>query len=236
VISVVVPAHNEEAFLEAAVGAVLAGLRARQQPFEVIVVENGSSDKTADVADHLAAAHPEVRSIQWPVADYGRSLRTGFLAARGDVVVNFDVDYYDLGFLDAAVARLDEPDHPVVVVGTKRGVGAVDGRPWPRKVVTFTFSMLLKVGFGLKVSDTHGIKALRRAPLVDLVETCRFGTDLFDTELILRAERAGMVTTEIPVKVEETRPSRSPIARRVLRSLFGLGRLRVVMWRSRMRD
>ena len=64
------------------------------------------------------------------------------------------------------------------------------------------------------------------------VEATRFGTDLFDTELILRAERAGLPTTEIPVRVEETRPSRSPIVRRVVRSLVGLARLRVVLWRD----
>ena len=231
-ISVVFPAHNEAPFLEAAVHDVVLGLRDRGRPFEVIVVENGSSDATAAVADRLAAELPEVLTRQWPTPDYGKSLRTGFLAATGDVVVNFDVDYYDLEFLDRALVRLDEPDQPVVVVGTKRGEGAEDTRSWPRKVVTYTFSTILKVGFGLKVSDTHGIKAMRRAPLVPFVEATRFGTDLFDTELILRAERAGLPTTEIPVRVEETRPSRSPIVRRVVRSLVGLARLRVVLWRD----
>src|SRR5204862_6468 len=148
---------------------------------------------------------------------------------KGEIVVNFDVDYYDLEFLDRAVARLAEADAPVIVVGTKRGAGAEDTRAWPRRVVTFTFSSILKVGFGLRVSDTHGMKAMRRAPLVALAEACRLGTDLFDTELILRAERAGLRTTEIPVRVEETRPSRSPIVRRVVRSLVGLGRLRVLL-------
>ena len=231
-ISVVFPAHNEGPFLENAVREVVAGLTSRGGAFEVIVVENGSSDDTAAVADRLAGEIAAVRARRWPAPDYGRSLRAGFLAAEGDVVVNFDVDYYDLDFIDRALARLDQPDHPVVVVGTKRGAGAEDTRPWPRKVVTFTFSTLLKVGFGLKVSDTHGIKAMRRAPLVPFVEATRFGTDLFDTELILRAERAGLPTTEIPVRVEETRPSRSPIVRRVVRSLVGLARLRVVLWRD----
>src|SRR5439155_18022859 len=170
VISVVFPAHNEAPFLEAAVHDVVLGLRDRGRPFEVIVVENGSSDATAAVADRLAAELPEVLTRQWPTPDYGRSLRTGFLAATGDVVVNFDVDYYDLEFLDRALVRLDEPDQPVVVVGTKRGEGAEDTRSWPRKVVTYTFSTILKVGFGLKVSDTHGIKAMRRAPLVPFGE------------------------------------------------------------------
>ena len=54
------------------------------------------------------------------------------------------------------------------------------------------FSLVLRHGFGLQVSDTHGVKALRRAPLLPLVEACQFGGDIFDTELILRAERAGL--------------------------------------------
>jgi glycosyltransferase involved in cell wall biosynthesis len=231
-ISVVFPAHNEEPFLDAAVRDVVDGLRARGRVFEVIVVENGSADKTAGVADRLAIDHTEVRVLQWPSPDYGKSLRTGFLAATGDIVVNFDVDYYDLGFLDRALDRLAGPDHPVVVVGTKRGDGAVDNRPWPRKVVTSGFGTILKLGFGLRVSDTHGMKALRRAPLVELAERCHFGTDLFDTELILRAERAGLATAEIGVTVDETRPSRSPIVGRALRSMLGLGKLRVVLWRE----
>jgi glycosyltransferase involved in cell wall biosynthesis len=232
-ISVVLPAHNEEPFLEPAVRDVVDGLRARGEAFEVLIVENGSSDKTAGVADRLAVDYSEVRSLQWPEADYGKSLRAGFLAAGGDTVVNFDVDYYDLDFLDRAIDRLGQPDQPVVVVGTKRGADAVDTRVWPRKVVTYTFSMILKLGFGLSLSDTHGMKASRRMPLIGLAEACRFGSDLFDTELILRAERAGLPTAEIGVRVEETRPSRSPIVRRVIRSLVGLAKLRVVLWRER---
>ena len=89
----------------------------------------------------------------------------------------------------------------------------------------------MRLAFGLSVSDTHGMKVLRCAPLVPLAEKCRFGTDLFDTELILRAERAGLVTGELPVVVEERRPARSSIARRIPRTLLNLAKLRVALWR-----
>jgi hypothetical protein len=159
--------------------------------------------------------------------DYGRALRRGLLAARGAVVVNFDVDYYDLAFFDAAVAAVH--DGAAVVVGTKRGAGAQDDRPWPRRLVTGGFAFLLRAGFGLRASDTHGMKALERARLAPLAERCQLGTDLFDTELVLRAERAGIVVAEIPVRVEERRPARSPIARRILRTVAGLRRLRTAL-------
>jgi glycosyltransferase involved in cell wall biosynthesis len=227
------PAHNEEDLLDKSVRAVVDGLRDRRRSFEVLVVENGSGDRTAAVADALAAEVAEVRALSCPEPDYGRALRTGFLAAQGQVLVNFDVDYVDLGFLDAAVAEVLTAGGPVIVVGSKRGAGAHDERALPRRLVTAVFSIILRYGFGLRVSDTHGMKAMCREPLLPVVESCRFGTDLFDTELVLRAERAGLPTGELPVTVEELRPSRTPIARRIPRTVGGLARLRVALWRER---
>lgn len=228
-VSVVMPAYNEEALLEAAVTEVVEGLRHRDLDFELTVVENGSTDGTRRVADQLAARHPEVSVLSLDDADYGRALRAGLLSATGVDVVNFDVDYYDLDFLDAALAELGSSGGPHVVVGTKRGEGARDTRAWHRRVVTATYSAVLRRGFGLRVSDTHGIKAMRRRPLAGLAPSCRMGRDLFDTELILRAERAGLRTAEIPVVVVERRPSRTSILRRLPRTLTGLVRLRLAL-------
>jgi glycosyltransferase involved in cell wall biosynthesis len=231
-ISIVMPAHDEAPFIASAVREVAQGMRSRG-PFEVLVVENGSTDATADVAKALVEEIPELRVLSLGAADYGRALRMGFLAARGETAAFFDVDYYDLGFLDRAVALMEAPGGPAVVVGSKRGEGAHDTRPWPRRMVTLVFSTILKVAFGLSVSDTHGMKVLRREPLVPLAERCRFGTDLFDTELILRAERAGLTSGEVPVVVQELRPSRSSIAKRIPRTIANLVRLRVYLWRDR---
>lgn len=232
-VSVVFPAYQEEQFLRDAVEQVVAGMRSRGVPFEVVVVENGSSDRTFAVATELAAEFPEVRAFTNPEADYGRALRRGLMEAAGDAVVNFDVDLYDLGFLDTATAEVLRPGGPAVVVGSKRGVGSLDQRHWTRKVVTAVFSTSLRLGFGLKVSDTHGVKAMRRQAVVPLAERCLFGTDLFDTELVLRIERAGLGSGEVPITVEERRPARTPIASRILRSVRGLIRLRVALWRER---
>jgi glycosyltransferase involved in cell wall biosynthesis len=231
-ISVVLAAHNEEGFLATTLGHLLDGLRARGADFEIIVAENGSTDGTLAEADRVAAASPEVRTLSLPDPDYGAALRAGLLDARGDTVVNFDVDYYDLGFLDRALARLDEPDHPALVVGSKRQQGSVDNRSWARKVVTMGFTTILRIGFGLSVSDTHGMKAMRREAVRAIAEGCRFRTDLFDTELVIRAERAGLGVVDLPVEVSETRPSRTPIAKRAARSLLGLARMRWVLWRE----
>jgi glycosyltransferase involved in cell wall biosynthesis len=231
-VSVVMAAYNEAEYLEHAVRAALDG----SGVVEVIVVENGSTDDTAEVARRLERDLHGVRAFSLPTADYGVALRHGALEATGDVIVNFDVDYYDLDFLKVAVDVLDGPDAPAVVIGSKRAPGARDERPWPRRLITSAFSMVLRRGFGLNVSDTHGMKALRRDLVLPVVEQCRFGTDLFDTEFVLRAERAGLAVVEVPVTVVEQRPSRTSILRRGVRSVSGLLRLRIALARDRDAD
>ncbi len=231
-LTVVMPAHNEEGYLRTAVHDVVEALRSRGLDFEVVVVENGSTDASAAIARQAADELPEARAISMAEPDYGKALKTGFREAKGDLVAIFDVDYYDFDFLDNALKLIDRPDGPDVVVGSKRGAGAVDTRAWKRRMVTAVFSLILRVGFGLKVSDTHGIKVVRRAPLKELAASCRYGTDIYDTELILRAERAGLKVVAIPVTVEERRPSRSSIVKRIPRTVLALTRLRVALFRE----
>ncbi len=229
-LSIVFPAYQEEQYLASAVTDVVNGLRRSGVEFEVVVVENGSRDATMAVAADLEQRFDEVRALSTGVADYGKALRAGLLAATGTYVVNFDVDLYDLAFAERAIAVMAKPGGASIVVGSKRGDDASDQRHWTRKVVTAVFSGLLRHGFGLQVSDTHGMKVMRRLDVVPLVEQCLFGTDLFDTELVLRVERAGMRTDEVGITVEETRPARTPIVSRIWRSLRGLARLRLALW------
>jgi len=231
-LSVVMPAYNEADLLELSVKEVTEGLRGRVGPFEVIIIENGSRDSTPELADRLAASTAEILTLHLDLPDYGAALRAGLLAADGDIVVNFDVDYYDLGFVADALERLARDDQPAIVVGSKRAVGARDERHGLRRLVTAVFTGVLHHGFGLGVSDTHGMKAMRREAVEPFARACHNGTDLFDTELILRAERAGLVVVELPGVVVERRPSRLPIWRRVPRTLLGLLRLRLQLWRS----
>jgi glycosyltransferase involved in cell wall biosynthesis len=231
-LSVVMPAHNESGFLDQTLKVLVGALRDRGLAFEVVVVENGSTDSTLADARRFEDDDEAVVVLTRPVADYGEAMRAGLLASRGDVVVVFDVDYFDPGFVDVVLPRLAAPDGPAIIVGSKRAPGTRDARPWPRRAITAGFSTVLRVGFGLSVSDTHGMKGMRRATVEPIAHRCRNGTDLFDTELILRADRAGLEVDEVPVTVEERRPSRTPIARRVARTMLGLVRLRIQLWRE----
>jgi glycosyltransferase involved in cell wall biosynthesis len=231
-VSVVMPAFNEADILATSVKTVVDGLRARGEQFELLVVENGSTDSTFAIGEQLAAEFPEVRVEHRDEADYGRALRAGLLDATGEAVVNFDTDYFDLDFLEIAVDQVLTENGPAIVVGSKRAEGATDARDPIRKLATTVFSTILRVVFGLRVSDTHGIKAMRRCAVEPYAKVCTFGQDLFDTELILRVERAGLRTAEIPVDVRELRPARSSFLSRVPRTLRGLWRLRWALWKE----
>ncbi len=230
-LSVVMPAYNEAVLLEASVRDVVDGIRGWGIDFEVIVVENGSTDETPSIADDLERALPEVRAQHLADPNYGDALRSGLLLARGDEVATFDVDYYDLHFLKQALGLIEtESTDPIaIVVASKRAVGARDQRGPLRRLATAVFDAILRMTFRIRTSDTHGMKVLRRVPLMRFADRCRAGPDLFDTELIIRAERAGMRVEEIPVTVVERRPSRTPILARVPRTLVGLVRLSLAL-------
>jgi glycosyltransferase AglD len=234
-LSVVMPAYNEQALLAASVRDIVNGIRGWGIEFEVLVVENGSTDDTRSIASSLERELSEVRVQHLRQANYGDALRSGLLGANGDVVVTFDVDYYDLHFLKQALGLLEsseDGERITIVVASKRAVGARDERAPLRRLATAVFDGILRMIFRIRASDTHGMKVLRRRPLLDFAERCRAGPDLFDTELVIRAERAGMRVEEIPVTVAERRPSRTSIMRRVPRTLFGLVRLRLALSRE----
>jgi glycosyltransferase involved in cell wall biosynthesis len=229
-ISVVMPAFNEEAILGLTIQTVYDAMTLRDQPFEIVLVENGSTDATATLVDGLADRLPELRAIHLAEANYGRALKEGLLAATGEQAVIFDVDYYDLDWMAAALTELDR-GHAAVIVASKRGEGAVDHRAWHRRLITAVFSTVLRLLFGSKLPDTHGIKVLDRAAVAPYVAACSARHDLFDSELILRVQRAGLHVGHLPIEVIERRPPRSSVLRRVPRTLVGLVRLRIALSR-----
>jgi glycosyltransferase involved in cell wall biosynthesis len=230
-LSIVLPAHNEIVLLGSTVANVLGALERRGLSHEVLILENGSSDGTLRLARTLAAQLDSVRVLHLPIGNYGAALHRGFLAARGDIVVNFDVDYYDIGFLDEALTRFEDP-RVGIVLASKRAPGSADRRPLRRRLLTAAFTALLHHLVDLPVSDAHGMKAMRRDLLAPFVEQCRLRGSMFDVELVVRAARGGLVVQELPATVVERRPPRTGLVRRSLESLVGAVRLRLLFERE----
>lgn len=228
-LSVVIPVHNEAEILEAEVGEVVAGLEARGLDYELLVCENGSTDATLALADSLAAANPRIRSLRSPVADYGAAMRLGMSQARGEVIVNFDIDYHDVDFAVRAAALTDRYG---IVVGSKVMAGSDDRRSIARRLVSRVFILVLRVLFDPHIDDTHGVKVFRRDVVQTYLPQVVMEKDLFDTELVVRARRGGVAVTALPVCCEEKRAARSSIASRIPRSVLGLLRLRLILWKE----
>jgi hypothetical protein len=116
-----------------------------------------------------------------------------------------------------------------IVVASKRAPGASDRRPLPRRLVTLAFTVILQRVVGLKVSDAHGMKVFDRAIIMPIVAQTVLRDSLFDVELLIRAEGAGIVVEELPVSVRELRPARTPVVYRAIRACRDIIRLRLIL-------
>lgn len=230
-ISIVIPVYNEEAILHAAV----VDLRERLAPlgwsYEIVLAENGSRDRTLEIAAELGAKYPEVRSFSFGEPNYGGALRQGIERARGEIVLCDEIDLCDADFHRRAVALLDGGDIDMVI-GSKLIEGAEDDRPWARHAASQLYNGLLRVTLGFKGTDTHGLKAFRRASLLPIARECLVEKDVFASELVIRAYRAGLRIREIPVRVLEKRRPSINLTRRVPNVLKSLAKL---TWAIRVR-
>ncbi len=233
--SIVIPIHNEAECLAAEVAELVGGLEAGGVDYELLLAENGSSDGTAAIGESLAAANSRIRLLRVPVADYGAAMKAGMLEGRGALIVNFDIDFHDVDFMLKAGEALGPgaaATHPGIVVGSKLVEGADDRRSWARHLVSLGFTTILRVLFDRRMDDTHGMKVLRREVVQRFAPHTIMTTDLFDTELIIRARREGVAVKALPVTVEEKRKPRSSIVRRIPRTIRGLLRLRIALFKE----
>lgn len=227
--SIVIPVYNEEAILRASVIDLIDRLAQDfGWSYELLLAENGSNDRTTEIAAELSTRFPQLRCLHTDVPNYGAALRKGMLEARGRFVICDEIDLCDTDFYQRALALL-ESDEADLVVGSKRMKGASDERPLFRRLGTLVINGMLRVTLGFRGTDTHGLKAFRRETLVPIVDACLVDKDLFASEFVIRAGRAGIPVREIPVRVLEKRPPTIGLMRRVPSVLSNLLRLIVTI-------
>ena len=223
-VSIVIPVYNEEAILHAAIVDLRERLEDAPWNYEIVLAENGSRDKTLQIAQSLAQKYGRVRAISVPEPNYGRALREGIEAARGRYVLCDEIDLCDVEFQRRAVELL-EAGTADFVIGSKLLSGAQDERPLFRHLASKMYTQMLRLLLGFHGTDTHGLKAIRRDVVLPVMRHCVVDRDVFSSELVIRADRAGLKMLEIPVRVMEKRPPSINLARRVPQVVKSLARL-----------
>jgi glycosyltransferase involved in cell wall biosynthesis len=223
-VAIVIPIYNEEGILHSAV----VDLRERLKPlgwnYEIVLAENGSKDRTIEIAEQLSAKYPEVRLISAGEPDYGKALRNGILSTTARLVLCDEIDLCDTDFHQRAVTALDSGSVDMII-GSKLIQGAEDSRPLLRHAASLAYTGLLRALLGFKGTDTHGLKAFRRDKLVPIVNACLVNKDVFASELVIRAYRDKLRIVEIPVRIVEKRPPSINLFKRVPNVLRSIAKL-----------
>jgi glycosyltransferase involved in cell wall biosynthesis len=224
------PAHDEEANLAGLIEEALATLPALAETFEIVAVDDGSTDATANIAEALGTQHPDVvRLVRHPVnLGYGAALRSGFSAARYELIAFTDGDrQFKVADLGRLFERLAEPEPPDVVVGFR--IKRAD--PLVRTLYARAYRLANRVFFGLRATDVDcACKLFQREALEGIrVES---GGAFFSAELLIRLQAAGRRVAEVGVpRYPRTAGSATGAKPRVvLRAVRDFWLLRVRMW------
>jgi glycosyltransferase involved in cell wall biosynthesis len=223
-LSIVIPVYNEERILVSSIAELRERLADAPWTYEILIAENGSRDRTVELAQGIAAEAPEVQVHSLGEPNYGKALKQGILRARGTFVICDEIDLCDVEFYRRALAILSA-DQADMVVGSKVMEGASDDRPLLRHAATIVLNRMLRVATGFKGTDTHGLKAFRRERLLETAHHCVVDRDLFASEFVIRAGREGKRVVEIPLRVAEKRKPSINLFKRVPNVLRNMAKL-----------
>lgn len=200
--SIVIPAYNESARLGATLEKVLAYVHAQGWHAEVIVVNDGSKDETADIIRDFAAKDPMVQLVENP-GNHGKgySVRNGMLHAKGKTVLFSDADLSSpieevTKLLGALAAGAD------IAIGSRwlRAETQTQRQPLHRQIFGRIFNLLLRITLGLKFKDTQcGFKAFKQPAVRAIFPHQKIERWGFDPEVLFLARKSGFKVTEVPV-------------------------------------
>jgi len=199
-LSIVIPAHNEERRLPPSLRKIDTFLQ--QQPFEaeVIVVENGSMDRTVEVAEAFALDHPYVRLVKAAVRGKGLAVKVGMLEARGEYRFICDAD---LSMPIEEIVKFLPPhiNGHDVIIASREGVGAKRvGEPEKRHIMGRVLNWIIKITAVRGFEDTQcGFKMFNRKSAEDLFDVQQMVGIGFDVELLFIARKRGYQIREVPI-------------------------------------
>ena len=231
-LSIVIPAYNEAARLGNSLRTAVEYLREHWPESELIIVDDGSADNTAELARKILE---DGGSLRTSIISYksnlgkGRAVRLGLQAARGDVALFSDAD---LSTPITEVPKLVEPitrGESDVTFGSRALDRSLIGvhQPWRREQGGRIFNLVVRLATGLPFWDTQcGFKAFRMKvcrPIVEAATVDRFG---FDVELLYLAYRAGLRLKEIPVRWDHNDQSKVSVLTDSFKMLSEVGLIR----------
>ncbi len=227
-LSIIFPAHNEEKRLPSALEQTLAFLQKQPYSAEVIVVENGSSDRTLQIAREFAASHTNLQVIHEEQRGKGLAVRSGMLAAAGEYRMFCDVD---LSMPIGEVNRFFPPalNGADIAIASREAPGAIRyNEPLFRHVVGRAFTLLVRILALPGLQDSQcGFKCFRAAVAKELFPLQTINGWTFDVEVLFIARRRGYRVVEIPIPWYFSSESKVNVGRdlvKVLRELWDIRR------------
>jgi len=202
-LSIVIPAYNEASRLPSTLESVSRYLATLQDSWELIVVDDGSRDGTAEAAEAFARGRPEILVLRNPGnRGKGYSVRHGMLAARGRFRIFSDADLSTPVEETEKVVRALSLGAGVAAASRRLGASRIEGRqPWYREAMGRSFNLVVQVLAVRGVTDTQcgfkGFTADAARAIFPLTRIDRFG---FDVEVLFLARKLGFPIAEVPVR------------------------------------
>lgn len=226
-ISVIVPCYNEEAILPNNLTTIINYLDSKSHKYrwEIIIINDGSKDKTGEIADDFSNRRNEVRVIHHPVnLNLGHALQTGFRHSKGDVIVVLDVDLsYSQEYIEVMVDKLKEAVADIVIASPYMKGGKVTAVPFSRRVLSLWVNKFMRMAAQDKY---HTFTGMVRAYRTDFIRTLNLKTKDYEIspEIIYKGMILRARIVEIPAHLDWTEQNKFAGQRksslRVLRSFF----------------
>lgn len=225
-VSLVIPAYNESRIVLDTLRAASAKLGELAEDYEVILVDDGSTDNTAQLA--LNCGDPHVRLEAYgPNHGKGRAVRVGMLASRGDIILCTDADLaYGVDVFQRVLEQFRAGDADLVIGSRRMDEEGYGNYPPLRILMSRCFGLLSQRISGLPYDTQCGIKGYRQAAARQIFSRCIIDGFSFDFEVLMRADKLGLRVSQIPVSIINFRESKVNVVRDSLRMFWDLFRIR----------